>query len=224
MANNAFWFKSLQERFRRNRFKRIDGIIRRMLETREVVSILDAGGYAEYWKPLAADIRPRVRITVLNYQKELEKHDVRFADLQVTNVVGDACEMPEFEDGSFDLVHSNSVIEHVGSYRNMARFADEARRVGVFYYIQTPNYWFPFDPHFNALFIHWCPDPLKVFLYTRFKFGHKKPCDFSTALYRTDGTKMIDRAMMRRFFPDGHVINERFLLLTKSVIVERTDN
>ena len=223
MANNAFWYKPLQEKLRRNRFKQVDRIIRRLLETREIVSILDAGGRAVYWKLLAPDLRSRVKITVLNFQKELKNYDEQYMDLQISNVVGDACEMPEFDDGSFDLVHSNSVIEHVGSYRNMVKFANEVRRVGISYYVQTPFYWFPVDPHYTMPFIHWCSDPVKIFLFTRFKIGEKK-CNFNQALFRVDGTKIIDRAMMRNFFPDGRGVNERFFLLTKSVAMIRFDD
>jgi hypothetical protein len=231
MAKQGAFHNHLLGRFRRNRFKEIDRIIRRLLETREVVSILDAGGRAIYWKLLSSDIRLRVRITVLNYGSELIKYDDDIADLQISNVVGDACEMPEFDDGSFDLVHSNSVIEHVGNFRNMARFADEVRRVGIYYYVQTPFFWFPMDPHGLILFLHWLPDPVRIFLLTRFNIGYRNKrsnatfkikTDYPQALKWIDDTKMIDRALMRHFFPDGRVINERFFLLTKSVTMVRS--
>ncbi|WP_255695553.1 methyltransferase domain-containing protein [Rhodohalobacter sp. 614A] len=58
---------------------------------------------------------------------------------QFQYVQGDALDMHMFEDKSFDVVFSNSVIEHVGSFENQRRFADEVRRVGKAYWVQTPD-------------------------------------------------------------------------------------
>jgi len=51
------------------------------------------------------------------------------------------------QDGEFDLVFSNSVIEHVGDFERMRQFVHEARRVAKSYWIQTPSKWFPIEPH-----------------------------------------------------------------------------
>jgi hypothetical protein len=61
------------------------------------------------------------------------------------------------KDGGFDLVYSNSVIEHLGGIENQRPFAAECRRVGQNYYVQTPNIWFFMKPHFITPFIHWLP-------------------------------------------------------------------
>lgn len=39
----------------------------------------------------------------------------------------------------FDLVYSNSVIEHLGTWEKQQAFAAEARRVGRGYWIPTPG-------------------------------------------------------------------------------------
>ena len=64
-------------------------------------------------------------------------------------MVGDACDPKLFEGRRFDFVHSNSVIEHVGDDEQIRRFARNTRRLGDRYYMQTPDYWFPYEPHFR---------------------------------------------------------------------------
>ena len=66
--------------------------------------------------------------------------------------------MPEFTTGEFDVVFSNSVIEHVGDFDDQRRMADEVRRVGRRFFVQTPNRWFPLEVHTRLPFVHWLPD------------------------------------------------------------------
>jgi hypothetical protein len=95
------------------------------------------------------------------------------------------------------------------------------QRVGNAYYVQTPNFWFPVDPHYGRPFIHWLPDPLRIALYQRMNIGYAKRTDFGGALLRTDYTKMLSAGMMRELFKDGKLERERVGFLTKSVIAIR---
>lgn len=59
---------------------------------------------------------------------------------------------------SFDIVHSNATIEHVGSYKNQLQFIKECIRISKKYiFIQTPNRFYPLDFHTILPFIHWLP-------------------------------------------------------------------
>jgi 2-polyprenyl-3-methyl-5-hydroxy-6-metoxy-1,4-benzoquinol methylase len=215
-------FKRLQKRFRTRRFALVEGMVRDVLSRRDEITILDAGGVAEYWNLLAADLRPRVHVFVLNYAEELRSYDVYTErDLRITNVTGDACAMPQYGDGQFDLAHSNSVIEHVGNYAAMARFAAEMRRVGRTYYVQTPNFWFPLDPHIAVPFLHWLPDPVRALAFSKARVGLAARTDYAGALERLDATRMISRRVMRHLFPDAEHRTERFALLAKSLIAVR---
>ena len=64
-------------------------------------------------------------------------------------VRGDACALP-FPDASFDVVHSNAVIEHVGGRDRQEAFVREALRVGRRVFVTTPNRWFPIEVHTQA--------------------------------------------------------------------------
>jgi len=210
-------------RFRRRRFAQIEAIIGKLLEQADNVRILDVGGRAEYWNMLSPHLRSQVHLTILNYEAELEAYSNEVEEgLQYQHATGDACDMPQYGDGSFDLVHSNSVIEHVGSYANMQAFAREVRRVGRAYYVQTPNFWFPIDPHIAFPFLHWMPDPVRLFAFTHFRLGVAKKVEFAGALARMDDCRMISRRFMRALFPDADHSRERFaLVFTKSLIAMR---
>jgi SAM-dependent methyltransferase len=75
-------------------------------------------------------------------------------------VQADAAEGLPFADGRFDLVYCSSVIEHVAPERRAA-FATELRRVGRGFYVQTPAFSFPIEPHALLPFAHWLPVSLR---------------------------------------------------------------
>ena len=224
VGRNSSIVKRYQRKFRERRFSKVLQIIERQLEGKEQLRILDAGGLVGYWRMLPEHLRDRVRITIINRDHIVE--DDRSVDADGLNIelcAGDACDMPQYADGSFDIVHSNSVIEHVGGYRQMMQFSAEVRRVGVAYYVQTPNFWFPIDPHNGMPFLHWLPDPLRAALASRFTMGMHKKLDYSEVLLaRIQHCRMISFRMLREFFPDADFTKEKFLLLfNKSLIASR---
>ena len=83
--------------------------------------ILDVGGTPMNWR--LVDARPR--ITLANMPGACEPHLAPEFDW----LFADGCRLP-FRDGAFDIVFSNSVIEHVGSPDQQRTFAEEIRRVG----------------------------------------------------------------------------------------------
>jgi SAM-dependent methyltransferase len=75
-------------------------------------------------------------------------------------VRADAAEGLPFADGEFDLVYCSSVIEHVPPARRRA-FAAEVRRVGRGWFVQTPAFSFPLEPHSLLPAAHWLPVGLR---------------------------------------------------------------
>src|SRR6266508_2200877 len=72
-------------------------------------------------------------------------------------VQANALDIP-FRDGSFDLIHSSAVLEHVGSFENQAKMVAECFRVarrGLC--VTTPNRWFPVEFHTRLPLVHWLP-------------------------------------------------------------------
>ena len=62
-------------------------------------------------------------------------------------IIGDA-KNTIFENNSFDIVHSNATIEHLGSFQNQVSFVKEMLRISnESVFIQTPNRFYPIDFH-----------------------------------------------------------------------------
>ncbi len=110
-------------------------------------TVLDVGGTPDIWT--FAPVRPR--LVFLNEPRTRAEQDAG-----TTLVFADGCRLP-FRDRAFDVVFSNSVIEHVGDAARQAQFAAEIARVGRAYWVQTPNRRFPVETHLLTPFIHWLP-------------------------------------------------------------------
>lgn len=137
---------SLAVQFRRKRFAFFLSLLSQL---NRPVSILDVGGAESYWKTMGIDHHAQVFVTLLNLTEE----NVSLPN--VKSIVGDARAL-HFGDRSFDVVFSNSVIEHVGSFQDQLQMAGEVQRVGIRYFIQTPNKSFPLEPHFLFPFSSSC--------------------------------------------------------------------
>ena len=222
-ASDANDPKSIRHRMRKARFKWVEGLLDDILSRKDVATILDVGGRRDYWKLLDPAYRNRIHLTILNTEEDVAREELRDnIGIPIQTVVGDGTNMPEYADGAFDLVHSNSVIEHVGLYRNMAAFARETRRVGRTYYHQTPNFWFPLEPHYGLPFIHWLPEPTRLFLHSTVNLGFaKRASSWESAMARVDHTRIVSRRLVKNLFPDGIHETERFVLMPKSLIVYR---
>lgn len=215
--------RSRASRFRRRRFALIEALMAPMPARQPRLRVLDVGGRRDYWDLLDPEIAPRLSITILNNEPvEIESHIRPDDPIEVDYALGDACEMPQYADGSFDLVHSNSVLEHVGSLGNMARMADEVRRTARARYVQTPYLWFPIEPHYGVPFFHWLPGPTRAQLGWRRKIGYRSRMKtYRASLALADYTELVDQTLMRQLFPDAELVKERVALLVKSLIAAR---
>jgi SAM-dependent methyltransferase len=75
-------------------------------------------------------------------------------------VQADATIRLPFDDDAFDLAYSSSVIEHLEPARRAA-FAAELKRVARGWYVQTPAFSFPVEPHALLPFAHWLPPAIR---------------------------------------------------------------
>ena len=176
-------------------------------------TVLDVGGTPLNW--LLAGARPRV--TLVNMPRALEPLPPGFDMVCATG-----CELP-FPDGTFDIVFSNSVIEHIADPADRRRFADEIRRVGRGYWVETPNRWFPVEPHLCTPFLHFLPRRWQDWIVNRGTVWEllERPTpdrrEFYIEHYLND-VRLLDAAELSRLFPGARILRERFLGMTKSLI------
>lgn len=216
--------KSLGSRFRAKRMAPLIELINRVHEQNGSVKLLDVGGRKTYWKALPPGFleERKVIITILNIPSDLQGED----DAVFKHVEGNACDMPQYKDNEFDIVHSNSVIEHVGGWEKIRAFAREVRRVAPNVFVQTPSFWFPVEPHFIKLFHHWMPRSLRISMFMRFRMGQRgRAANLEEAIRKVeDEPYLLDYRMFRLLFPDGKIIRERVLFFTKSMVAYRNSN
>ncbi len=175
--------------------------------------IVDVGGTPFNWE--LVPIRPE--LTLINVHGEESVKGRR------RTMVYDGYKLP-FDDHSFDVCFSNSVIEHVGDQWRVRLFAEELRRVARTYYVQTPNRFFPIEPHFLCLFVHWLPFRLQRKLMRYFSlWGWLTGASQDETDHMLRQITLLDFGQMRLLFPDAEIIRERFLGMTKSIIAIKRD-
>jgi hypothetical protein len=206
---------SLASKMRRSRMSQFLEIVHSN-DGRDPISVLDVGGTEHFWKSMWSDECARLEITLLNLKTEPVS-----SALPIVSLAGDARQMPQFEDNQFHLCFSNSVIEHVGTLDDQRRMADEIRRVGMGYFVQTPYRYFPVEPHY--LVPGWIALPLwlRTALHQRMDLGWvKAEPDYLKARADVE-CRLISLKEFRMLFPDGQFVAERIGPLIKSMIAVR---
>ena len=107
---------SFSNRLRAKRFQKFEGLVSRLPRP---MRILDVGGENSFWEKRGWAGIDDVQITLLNIFQQ-EKRNAN-----VTPVIGHAMDLRQFGDRSFDIVFSNSVIEHLFTFENQALMAAE---------------------------------------------------------------------------------------------------
>lgn len=204
-------------RFRARRFAHLKPLIEDVIAEKGCCRIADIGGTEYYWNIFGAYVEERpVEITLMN----LEAPPVRSAKFH--SIMADATDLSMFGDRAFDLVHSNSVIEHVGNWDRMSRMAHHVRRLAPVYFVQTPNFWFPYEPHFRFPCFHWLPEQVRAELLMRFNlgFGGRRK-SYDAAMRGVQSAALLSARQMRELFPDAELVTERTFGLPKSFMAIR---
>jgi hypothetical protein len=206
-------------RFRKKRANRLKALISDIYAKHGKVNIIDVGGIWEYWRIIPDNFldNHNVRITIIN------PHPLNVPGNGIFKFIrGDGRDLSRFTDQAFHLAHSNSVIEHVGDWDDMQRFAGEIRRVALHYFVQTPNFWFPVEPHLVFPFFQFLPVNLRIWLIMHFSLGWwKKTADAAFARKRVESIRLLTRREFQQLFPESTVYTERFALMVKSFIAVR---
>jgi Methyltransferase domain len=199
---------SLANRLRQRRFQLFEAFVARLPRP---LKILDVGGTNDFWERRGWADCEDFQITTLNLFAEEKRHG------NIEPIAGDATNLAGFADKSFDVVFSNSVIEHLFTLENQRRMANEIQRVGKAYWVQTPNFWFPIEPHFHVPGWQWLPVAARVATIRRWRCGWRGPCsDPAQARQLVTEVRLLRGRELAQLFPGAEIVAERFGGLVKS--------
>lgn len=215
--------KSLGYTFRQKRFVFFKNIIQPLIEKKQKaktlpIRILDVGGLQSYWINMGFQEDEMFHITLVNLVAE----QTSFSN--IVGISGDATNLSKFKDDEFDIVFSNSVIEHLYNYSNQQKMSEEVIRVGRYHFIQTPNRHFIIEPHYLLPFFQYLPKKLKyqILVKTRLSRGIKWGKDNAGQYIKE--IRLITINEMKRLFPQSIIYKEKFCGLTKSFTAHNFKN
>lgn len=172
--------------------------------------VLDLGGTPQSWK--LAPLMPRA-VTTVNLQT-LESDNP-----SVTPIAGDACNLPaSVANDRFDLVFSNSLLEHVGGHIQRQQLADNVHRLADRHWVQTPYRYFPIEPHWVFPGFQWLPYEARVQISLRWNRGHVRTHSRDQAENIVDEIDLVGISQMRRYYPSSTIWYEKFAGLVKSLV------
>jgi hypothetical protein len=178
------------------------------------MDVVDLGGRVSTW--LGAPVRPR-SVHVLN----LEGQDD--ADTEtITTSYGDACALPsELASRRYDLVFSNSVLEHVGGHERRSRFADSVHALADRHWVQTPYRYFPVEPHWLFPGMQFLPLSARSAIAQRWPLVHTRPDTRPDAVRDALWVELVSITELRHYFPGSEIHREQMAGLTKSIVAAK---
>jgi 2-polyprenyl-3-methyl-5-hydroxy-6-metoxy-1,4-benzoquinol methylase len=200
--------ESFVNRMRNARFRFFDERVKAL--NHGPLTLLDVGGYEQFWVARGYQGRDGVQITVLNLEKEATHYP------NVTSVKGNACDLSEFADRQFDIVFSNSVIEHLHNYEAQQAMAREVQRVGKYHFVQTPNRFFLIEPHYLLPGFQFLPRAVQTAVLTKTSWSRQSRMNLEDAEAILDEIRLLTETEVRKLFPRSRIYKEKFLGMTKS--------
>lgn len=199
---------SLSSKFRS---RRIDAFLNHCISIGAGLNIADVGGTLYHWKD-HLDKLEGMKLTLINIEDDEEDMPAGFSRIKA-----DARDLGFISDGEFDVAYSNSVIEHFPTFEEQKKVAAHIRRIAKNYYVQTPNYNFPVEPHFIFPFFQMLPLPVKRSLLKTFSLGwYEKQKDDSSAERLAVSIRLLKLKELVELFPGCRISREKFFLMNKS--------
>jgi hypothetical protein len=182
----------------------------------ESMSVIDLGGTVDAW--VRAPVRPAL-VHVVNLEPEptIITPDWIHADR------GDACDLPQhIISGTYDIVFSNAVIEHVGGHAQRMRFAEAVHKLAIRHWVQTPYRYFPIEPHWLFPGFQFLPLAIRAEVSRKWPLVHTKSSSRREGLEAAMGVELLSRSEMAYYFPSSRICSERVGGLTKSLVAIKT--
>jgi hypothetical protein len=185
--------------------------------------IVDLGGTISYWNEWGLTADDRFHVTLIN------NHDANKTQLHerttlpnLDNVLRDACDVTADDYRQYDVIFSNSFIEHLTSREKQVGVARRIIDSGRPYFIQTPNKYSLVDPHFPRPYVPFFaayPRAVQARLLTfgALGSGSSSP-SFEAAMARLQYYHPLSREDVRELFPDARIVVERPMGVPMSIV------
>lgn len=201
---------SLGYALRNKRFKDLEQLLDKHFPSSQTIHVLDVGGRAYFWEDKALYQSGRLKITLLNLEEEKDfPSDMR-------SLAGDATDLSQFSNESFDLVFSNSVIEHLYTWENQQKMAEECMRVGKKYFIQTPNKHFFIEAHYVLPWAQYMPKSILYPILTKTPLSRGRRWQERDASQYLNEIRLLSKKDLKKLFPLASIYQEKFLGMNKS--------
>lgn len=199
------------------RERRMQEFLRRFPQL-DSYSVVDLGGVPRFW--MQSPTRP-AHLVCVNLDPKIVVptrdggHDPELD--WITCVRADAC---TYQANPFDLVVSNSLIEHVGGAGPRAQLAKTVRALAHSYWVQTPYRYFPIEPHWMFPGMQFLPLPLRQRVARRhWTVGTRYSPAYAN--HEAIWTELIGKTELAQLFPDAEIWSEKLVGLTKSIVAIR---
>lgn len=214
---------SLGNKFREKRFRYFQSIIQPIIEEKRKsgtlpLNILDVGGTESYWVNMSYHLKPEINIKLVN----LVTFPTNYSN--ISSVKGDATNLKDYEDNEYDIVFSNSVIEHLYNFEAQQKMSAEVQRVGKKHFIQTPNKHFFIEAHYILPFFQYLPKKAQYPILTKTLLSRGRKWDKTFAAQYVDEIRLLSISEMRTIFPNSCIYKEKFLGMTKSITAHNFDS
>ena len=190
------------------------------------LSIVDLGGTVRFWEAWGFDKEEDVRITLINnHQRDTTNKHVQPSSPNIANISADATQISDSFLEDFDLIFSNSFIEHLPGPLSQAAIATRIVNSGKPYFIQTPNKYSVLDPHFPRPYVPFFaayPRRLQALLltWTDLGSGCVSP-SMEEAMRRLTYYHPLSLSDVRELFPDAKLLLERPMGVPMSIVALR---
>lgn len=181
------------------------------------VRILDVGGLVSYWTNRDFHKDPDFHITLVNLKAEASEHS------NIISETGDATDFSAYKDEEFDIVFSNSVIEHLHNYDNQKKMSAEVARIGRYHFIQTPNRHFFIEPHYLLPFFQFLPSSLQYKILVKTPLSRGQIWNTAFAAQYVEEIRLLTLNEMEALFPRSKIYKEKFIGLSKSFTAHNFD-
>lgn len=189
--------------------------VRRLFPALDTMRVVDLGGTVESWR--RAPLRP-AHVTVVNLFEPGESEES-----WLLPVAGDACDARAALDAAgaatgYDLVFSNSLLEHVGGHAQRVALAAEIHALAPRHWVQTPYRYFPVEPHWLCPMLQFLPIAARARVAGAWPLSHSRPASATSAMSEVQWTELVGVAELRAYFPRSEIVREKVAGLTKSII------